>query len=136
MSSPRRWGCFEIHWVILFMFSVFPTQVGVFLVVDVSSDRHAGLPHAGGGVSCSPLRFVTCSPSSPRRWGCFQNPPCQCSRKNVFPTQVGVFLKTFALLNSCIRLPHAGGGVSHVWDSILSEEVSSPRRWGCFQAHG
>ena len=51
MSSPRMWGCFyklrllQLHQV------VFPTHVGVFLLIPNSLFTCKGLPHACGGVS-------------------------------------------------------------------------------------
>ncbi len=134
LSSPRRWGCFYKPLAEKYLAAVFPTQVGVFLVVDVSSDRHAGLPHAGGGVSLCRGTVLSSTTSSPRRWGCF------CTRneakflKRVFPTQVGVFLTSLCRMVTQRSLPHAGGGVSFTFELEHDARMSSPRRWGCFQS--
>ncbi len=50
-SSPRRWGCFRKAVNSQHRIRVFPTQVGVFLLVPSSTNTSPGLPHAGGGVS-------------------------------------------------------------------------------------
>ncbi len=70
--------------------------------------------------------------SSPRTWGCFYINPVTWAEETVFPTHVGVFLKswTFAPGSSC--LPHARGGVSILKDANIMRQVSSPRTWGCF----
>ena len=91
-SSPRMWGCFlwgEAH---LLLAQVFPTHVGVFLVLLRVHRGQKGLPHACGGVSIS-----TCtSPDSAM----------------VFPTHVGVFPFQGSYQKYCECLPHACGGVS------------------------
>ena len=50
-SSPRTWGCFlrsTSHGAYIF---VFPTHVGVFLLIQLINGASIGLPHARGGVS-------------------------------------------------------------------------------------
>jgi hypothetical protein len=50
-SSPRPWGCFQLGVVALQSVDVFPTPVGVFLVMRAVISDWPGLPHARGGVS-------------------------------------------------------------------------------------
>ena len=50
-SSPRTWGCFFLDVFRLFVFAVFPTHVGVFLIRASLLLHGARLPHARGGVS-------------------------------------------------------------------------------------
>ncbi len=92
LSSPRRWGCFQVASVTDMLMYVFPTQVGVFLHWRLIVLRRFGLPHAGGGVSHETRHRPSNRPSSPRRWGCFPLSICVTTTKQVFPTQVGVFL--------------------------------------------
>ena len=75
-SSPRPWGCFRSFTTGRDCASLFPTPVGVFLVVIPVALRPAGLPHARGGVSryLMQYRFAHCS--SPRPWGCFSDQSC------------------------------------------------------------
>ena len=96
------------------------------------------------------------SVSSPRTWGCFQNPPRNESAQKVFPTHVGVFqnrkgmlpfplvfpthvgvflLEVFFMAEFAC-LPHARGGVSRALLSRIDEGASSPRTWGCFFSTG
>ena len=72
--------------------SVFPTPVGVFLLLSPKLDGFRGLPHARGGVSTCKSRRVKAAGSSPRPWGCFQGAPRFGWDAQVFPTPVGVFL--------------------------------------------
>ena len=50
-SSPRSWGCFRNPHGFHPEKKVFPTLVGVFLSVAISSSNAVSLPHARGGVS-------------------------------------------------------------------------------------
>ncbi len=43
-----------------------------------------------------------------------------------------MFLSVVSRCRPSISLPHAGGGVSAVGLGTLSQQESSPRRWGCF----
>ena len=70
-SSPRTWGCFRRCKVFRLNAVVFPTHVGVFLVLAGGVYAHGGLPHARGGVSTNRTRHRRTYPSSPRTWGCF-----------------------------------------------------------------
>ena len=91
-SSPRPWGCFSLTKHLFLSRSVFPTPVGVFLLLSLSVIWRISLPHARGGVS-TPFRFPPkCDVSSPRPWGCFWDSLESRGRKSVFPTPVGVFL--------------------------------------------
>ena len=51
LSSPRLWGCFHTPLIVDLGHGVFPTPVGVFLVIRVVLIGAGGLPHACGGVS-------------------------------------------------------------------------------------
>ena len=50
-SSPRPWGCFLLPRGYACAQAVFPTPVGVFLVVLRGFSHQHRLPHARGGVS-------------------------------------------------------------------------------------
>ncbi len=131
-SSPRRWGCFSLLSLPRPFPDVFPTQVGVFLLLVLLSFLLCGLPHAGGGVSEFSQNPEFSLPSSPRRWGCFSGKLPQVSIPEVFPTQVGVFPALNGVISTLMRLPHAGGGVSLILLWVPCLPLSSPRRWGCF----
>ncbi len=114
-SSPRAWGCF----------------FGRFAQL-----RHAGrLPHERGGVSTTPRNLTGCFLSSPRAWGCFCFGFWLANQKTVFPTSVGVFLKSRALFACDMGLPHERGGVSVLHSPPIVNVLSSPRAWGCFSHH-
>ena len=132
VSSPRTWGCFFLEMRGVERAVVFPTHVGVFLKVKSWQKLLNRLPHARGGVSPEGYEEVPYVLSSPRTWGCFHT--CLPLRYAclVFPTHVGVFLRTLG--NSGIQccLPHARGGVSITVLVYRFYLVSSPRTWGCF----
>ena len=134
MSSPRAWGCFYEEARIHRISWVFPTCVGVFPLEVSIGVNQGGLPHVRGGVSIDD--YVNTAPglSSPRAWGCFSLPRPAGTLKLVFPTCVGVFLRTRTI--SCPRwcLPHVRGGVSTPASATLEGKASSPRAWGCFYA--
>ena len=69
--SPREWGCFYPGDPAGGAKNVFPTRVGVFLVVAPMAQACSGFPHASGGVSIPSLCSECASQFSPREWGCF-----------------------------------------------------------------
>ena len=115
-----------------YMYSVFPTCVGVFPKESFICSHVPRLPHVRGGVSVARLRRLKASQSSPRAWGCFSRTrPCpECLP--VFPTCVGVFLGKVPWGTSSKGLPHVRGGVSAKIMTGQVTIVSSPRAWGCF----
>jgi len=111
---------------------VFPTRVGVFLLLSLIFFRRNSLPHACGGVSYYQTEKRRSLKSSPRVWGCFSlffRPKFYLA---VFPTRVGVFLKDEKSGAHYDRLPHACGGVSYLGIPLPYGVGSSPRVWGCF----
>ena len=112
---------------------VFPTPVGVFPPEEAFAQAVEGLPHARGGVSLATGSRMRFEGSSPRPWGCFWYWETWEGVLNVFPTPVGVFLKTELTLSTATGLPHARGGVSTQFWMKLGIGRSSPRPWGCFQ---
>ena len=112
--------------------AVFPTHVGVFLVVLAVMEGSPGLPHARGGVSPYVALSSACAESSPRTWGCFQRPLHTPAQAFVFPTHVGVFLRGWRCAIPRTGLPHARGGVSRHSSGFCVFSRSSPRTWGCF----
>ena len=111
---------------------VFPTHVGVFLSSLTPEEDRAGVPHARGGVSHVRQLHRHILASSPRTWGCFCPDLASIIPGRVFPTHVGVFPSTAALLTSIRSLPHARGGVSDRTYRSPCRKWSSPRTWGCF----
>ena len=131
-SSPRPWGCFQRSTHGFEQRIVFPTPVGVFpLTPTLSHGRHR-LPHARGGVSKIDRFGDLESRSSPRPWGCFRHQVRHAPGEEVFPTPVGVFPPSRAMLELMACLPHARGGVSDELARAKIEARSSPRPWGCF----
>ena len=93
---------------------VFPTPVGVFLLLVIKRWDMSSLPHARGGVSDTDWLTSIAATSSPRPWGCFQGRFKRYRQRFVFPTPVGVF-------PWCLPRP-------------MPADRSSPRPWGCFYA--
>ncbi len=132
-SSPRTWGCFHRAALSLTKRTVFPTHVGVFLQNGHLRDSCTCLPHARGGVSIIAQLVAVFLKSSPRTWGCFYAGREIQQTPAVFPTHVGVFLRSLQIQVAEICLPHARGGVSKRIAQIGRQQASSPRTWGCFR---
>ncbi len=132
LSSPRPWGCFLEAQRVDDVGAVFPTPVGVFLSVQGSQRLVLCLPHARGGVSKLGVPERTGESSSPRPWGCFRRHHLGPRQSQVFPTPVGVFLRSQPSATEEPRLPHARGGVSIRTRDLYDVTPSSPRPWGCF----
>ena len=131
-SSPRPWGCFRHSAGSLHSSAVFPTPVGVFLVVVHGVFSASSLPHARGGVSDELARAKIEARSSPRPWGCFLPRVHTSTGSAVFPTPVGVFPRSCRGCRCHGGLPHARGGVSTTRQIHQRALGSSPRPWGCF----
>ncbi len=71
--------------------------------------------------------------SSPHAWGCFQTSSSTLTALQVFPTCVGVFLKTPHYAGFSLCLPHMRGGVSKNPALCGVLFMSSPHAWGCFE---
>ena len=112
LSSPRPWGCFRVDVFVFADRRVFPTPVGVFLVLRRPKLSRDSLPHARGGVS--------------------QDAALVSAAAAVFPTPVGVFLADQPPPGLRHGLPHARGGVSKIDAALARKAASSPRPWGCF----
>ena len=85
-----------------------------------------------GGVSPYYDASMFGSPFSPHAWGCFHILPWSIFPVFVFPTCVGVFLRTWFLSWSLPSFPHMRGGVSsHVFRHKILVPFS-PHAWGCF----
>ena len=111
-SSPRPWGCFLDKDDESMPEVVFPTSVGVFPSHLCTQPAPSGLPHVRGGVSWRWHSFGSSFQSSPRPWGCFQRRRMAPDDHAVFPTSVGVFLRSCASVHFRFSLPHVRGGVS------------------------
>ena len=71
VSSPHPWGCFCPTLTTSIFKPLFPTPVGVFLLLPIHDGVNPPLPHTRGGVSKTLLMFLAPERSSPRPWGCF-----------------------------------------------------------------
>ena len=131
-SSPRSWGCFYAITRADCCKRVFPTLVGVFPSISVSSTAYTRLPHARGGVSLGNRPRLCGFSSSPRSWGCFWSFLVIRKPSIVFPTLVGVFPYDLYQGRAMPCLPHARGGVSALCLHCNYMIASSPRSWGCF----
>ena len=117
--------------ILLNIFSVFPTHVGMFPNLRLHVQRAESLPHACGDVPEKTITEITLRLSSPRMWGCSYHPLKVRLKNFVFPTHVGMFRILVLLMSSCLRLPHACGDVPvPVTCPMMMSSVSSPRMWG------
>ena len=85
------WGCTVLLVAFFTALKVFPTHVGVYLLV-------------GQGGSAGRL-------FSPHTWGCTCRPPYRVSLGIVFPTHVGVYRYRKDILQDQVSFPHTRGGV-------------------------
>ena len=134
-SSPHAWGCFYQQSPYPPPAQVFPTCVGVFLLLTFIDINRRCLPHMRGGVSALLRGRLSVAASSPHAWGCFYPTPYHTDRERVFPTCVGVFLSFVNTAPSSTSLPHMRGGVSYMYAVPQNMQLSSPHAWGCFY-HG
>ena len=132
VSSPRTWGCFRMTRGGAAGYVVFPTHVGVFPTGYDFPALDCSLPHARGGFSGHHAGEDARRWSSPRTWGCFLDHVREDKDARVFPTHVGVFLRSPSSPPAPVGLPHARGGVSWSGTAPLDRTRSSPRTWGCF----
>ena len=65
-SSPRAWGCFSEDDAFDFVYTVFPTCVGVFRLLKLQLSLYLCLPHVRGGVSVVTMADFVAEVSSPR----------------------------------------------------------------------
>ena len=111
---------------------VFPTCVGVFLLIVSNFPIMIGIPHMRGGVSKTGYLTTDWEQYSPYAWGCFC-PASGCrALRYVFPICVGVFLAKPFAINVMRRIPHMRGGVSDEAFTQGSAQLYSPYAWGCF----
>ena len=134
LPSPRPWGCFRGGCLCGLYGSAFPTPVGVFPPLPLSSVTLLGLPHARGGVSHAHHHCTSHTQPSPRPWGCFRWIYAAFLEDLAFPTPVGVFPFPVLSLVPVVGLPHARGGVSHRQLARIHVLPPSPRPWGCFRS--
>ena len=111
VSSPRAWGCFPVMKKNSGKQAVFPTCVGVFLVMISVLGVRSNLPHVRGGVSKMAMSSTPRGESSPRAWGCFLQQTIAARHRSVFPTCVGVFLSIYEKIAISWRLPHMRGSL-------------------------
>ena len=77
--------------ILLNIFSVFPTPVGMFPFKTVLDDLCSGLPHACGDVPSEAILAMMMRLSSPRMWGCSSASVHALVKAGVFHTLVGMF---------------------------------------------
>ena len=114
--------------ILLNIFSVFPTHVGMFPPLSGRKADHRCLPHACGDVpDCGSVMWF--NQSSPRMWGCSGG--CQVRfEPRVFPTHVGILLFSEfhgAVFVRVFFLLYKGGVPSNKGLYGTTQKLSSPR---------
>ena len=79
--SPRMWGCTDYIALMERNYEVFPTHVGVYLMI--------------GDHQCNKTSF------SPRMWGCTDHSGSPRTDEAVFPTHVGVYRMIILVCKYC-----------------------------------
>ena len=128
------WGCFCVARRKRSPCPVFPTHVGVFLMVGICMISIPRIPHSCGGVSPILSDALEGEWYSPLMWGCFPVVLCVHYSTSVFPTHVGVFLGGHNWICKCDCIPHSCGGVSDMQAGTPEQMEYSPLMWGCFLA--
>ena len=90
--SLRKWGCCQPPHHRTTACKVFPTQVGVLLLLMTKIKAIQCFPYASGGVAKWLKLIGLAGPFSLRKWGCCQPVLPHVYSILVFPTQVGVLL--------------------------------------------
>ena len=98
-AAPRRWGY----------------TPGYTLL---NGQAREGLPLTGGDIPWRRPYSVSFDQAAPRRWGYTWASYWTRSTFSGCPTQVGIFLFIFRFPLFCVRLPHAGNGMSSDRDSL------------------
>ena len=113
-SSPHTWGCPYLVKVSINDAFLFPTHVGVSLIVGLLAPILIPLPHTRGGVPGDVFFSVDVCFSSPHTWGCPWQGRSYFTSQWLFPTHVGVSLKLLSSYGTIFTLPHTRGGVPMV----------------------
>ncbi len=129
--SPRPWGCTAAPLRLYDSQIVFPTPVGVYRAIRVSTARADRFPHARGGVPSAVMSAYNADPFSPRPWGCTATRRTVLGCRRVFPTPVGVYRRWRLRSDAVAGFPHARGGVPRRRTSFGLIGPFSPRPWGC-----
>ena len=112
-----------------------PTQVGIFPLHGLETSKNERLPHAGGDIPESTDQELWFEPAAPRRWGYSRRYGVRRCAGSGCPTQVGIFLITYAGNRNPPRLPHAGGDIPLLAKVAVAQSVAAPRRWGYSPRH-
>ena len=94
MFSPRTWGCTGAPAHRDGPAGVFPTHVGVYLMLINIATITTCFPHARGGVPVQVKIDQLLNVFSPRTWGCTGTMRKIDAGQLVFPTHVGVYLSS------------------------------------------
>ena len=131
MFSPHMWGCSGIGLRDGRAQEVFPTHVGMFRGRTGQKRRTFRFPHTCGDV---PRRdyFTSCLVAfSPHMWGCSGKRGKSLKSGKVFPTHVGMFLRSLSNRQHIRRFPHTCGDVPSEPAATPTQEPFSPHMWGC-----
>ena len=90
---------------------VFPTHVGVYLSLPITSSVRVSFPHACGGVPPMADTLVTPLNVFPTHVGVYRVMVVSVTAPNVFPTHVGVYRMCGKPQYIRLGFPHACGGV-------------------------
>jgi len=129
--SPRMWGCTLRIVKGQTIDYVFPTHVGVYLSLPITSSVRVSFPHACGGVPPMADTLVTPLNVFPTHVGVYRVMVVSVTAPNVFPTHVGVYRMCGKPQYIRLGFPHACGGVPYNHSKAEVEEMFSPRMWGC-----
>ena len=128
--SPHAWGW--TRWSLLRGTTpgVFPTRVGVDLVLSALGREEGRFPHTRGGGPVSAGLAGLNSGFSPHAWGWTFIRIITSSSRTVFPTRVGVDRATPPNGSITLCFPHTRGGGPLVEAAKTMMGTFSPHAWG------
>ena len=110
-AAPRRWGYTPGRLRLRVVGLGCPTQVGIYLTVELNETAMLRLPHAGGDIPVNSLWGCRSIWAAPRRWGYTLKDARNVPILGGCPTQVGIYLLVDIGKGANTRLPHAGGDI-------------------------
>ena len=128
--SPHTWGWTWTNATLFLCCAVFPTHVGMDLPSKNWHNRTRRFPHTRGDGPSAAFDASTGHEFSPHTWGWTWTINRSAVWIFVFPTHVGMDLRTFLICFSTFRFPHTRGDGPFVFSTALIDIMFSPHTWG------
>ena len=128
--SPRAWGWTGDCDVSLSRCLVFPTGVGMDRTSTATAGPSSRVPHGRGDGPETSVEYGNEKWCSPRAWGWTGDRPCRPTRRDVFPTGVGMDRWRQQVEGQLGGVPHGRGDGPRYSSIYAAPGTCSPRAWG------